>query len=117
MTLDEAIEYEQMLHRKYFLPFDKVLESKAEYYLKITEETGKEYKKLLEEIEILNNLREYVVLLESLVQQQLHQQHNLAKTIEHLRNQWTAEIEYNRETNQILKMCINLANAKKSSRS
>ncbi len=82
MTREQYLEYEASLHRRYFEPFDRLLERKAEYYLKKTEE-GKESRFLLEEIEVLERFREYVSILETITQRQLDEIYLLSLQIDH----------------------------------
>lgn len=91
MTYHEQIEYEAALHRKYFEPFDQLLEKKAQYYLGALE-AGKSEKQLwpmLHEIEVLERFREYAAMLETLFQGQVDQTHNVARTATH----WKRENE------------------------
>lgn len=92
MTRDEAIAYEESLHRQYFEPFDQLLEKKAQYYLKKVDEGGKENPYLLREIEIMEKFREYVAILETMAQDHLDGQYKLARQVEWYKERWmTAE--------------------------
>ncbi len=92
MTREDALAYEESLHRRYFDPFDRLLEKKAHYYLQKAD-AGNEIKPLLNEIEVLERFREYAVILETLLQEAIDGQHLLANKILHLKewgdtNQW-----------------------------
>jgi hypothetical protein len=82
MTREQALEYEATLHRKYFEPFDRLLEKKAQYYLDQVEK-GIENKWLLEEIEVLERFREYVAILETVSQTNLDNIFKLAQQAEY----------------------------------
>ena len=85
MTREEAIEYEASLHRRYFEPFDRLLEKKAQYYLDKADE-GKEMKPLLQEIEVMERFREYAAMLETLLQDAIDGQHRLGLQITYLKH-------------------------------
>ena len=76
MNYAQRLEYEQHLHRKYFEPFDRLMEKKAQYYLNQVDK-GTENKWLLEEIEVLEQFREYAVMMETLLQNAIDGQHTL----------------------------------------
>ncbi len=76
MTREDALAYEESLHRRYFEPFDRLLEKKALYYLQKAD-AGNEIKPLLNEIEVLERFREYAVILETLLQEAIDGQHRL----------------------------------------
>lgn len=84
MTYEEALQYEERLYRRYFEPFDRLLEKKAQYYLN-KEAQGNEIKPLLHEIEVLEQFREYVAMLETLLQDAIDGQHALCAQMEHLK--------------------------------
>lgn len=88
MTRDEALQYEQHLHSKYFEPYERLLQRKAEYYLQKTEETGLEYKLLLQEIEVMEQFREYVAMLETRAQELLDGQHRVARQAIYWKERW-----------------------------
>lgn len=87
MTREQYLEYEASLHRRYFEPFDRLLERKAEYYLKKTEE-GKESRFLLDEIEVLERFREYVSILETITQEQMEQQYKAANLAQYWKQRY-----------------------------
>jgi len=79
MTYQQQLEYESALHRKYFEPFDQLLEKKAQYYLSALE-AGKSEKQLwpvLHEIEVLEQFREYTAMLDTLLQEAVDKQHQI----------------------------------------
>lgn len=88
MTHESALEHEATLHRRYFEPFDKLLERKAQYYLEKTEKDGKESPMLLKEIEILERFRQYVSILETMAQEQMEIQYKMARSSEYWKNRW-----------------------------
>lgn len=83
MTYTEQIEHENRLHERYFVPFDQLLERKAEYYLRRLDEIGEEKcRPMLREIEVLERFREYAVMMETILQEQMDQQYRLVDQIE-----------------------------------
>jgi len=87
MTREQHLEYEASLHRRYFEPFDRLLERKAEYYLQKAEE-GKESRFLLDEIEVLERFREYVTILETMCQEQMEHQYKAANLAEYWKTRY-----------------------------
>jgi hypothetical protein len=106
MTYEEALKIEQNLHLKYFLPFDQLLDKKAEYYLKQVED-GKENDYLLKEIEIMDKFREYVVILESIAQEHLTKTYLVVKELEQYKKAYMRELEHGLEINELLGITLN----------
>lgn len=83
MTYTEQIENENRLYERYFVPFDQLLERKAEYYLRRVDEIGEERAKpMLREIEVLERFREYAVMMETILQEQMDQHYRLVEQID-----------------------------------
>lgn len=68
---NESEGFTARLHNEYFLPFDQLLERKAEYALKVEQEKGEIPPRLLAEIEVMEKLRSYVAALEALTDERL----------------------------------------------
>lgn len=62
---EEALNHIPRLNEQFFAPFDRLLERKAEYALKLEDEKGEIPPWLLSEIETLDKFREYMERLES----------------------------------------------------
>lgn len=97
---EEWLRYENSLHSRYFEPFDRLLEKKAQYYLEQVD-NGKENKWLLQEIEVLEQFREYVAILETVSQTHLEQIFQLASQVNYWKEKWESVEWWERSCMQI----------------
>lgn len=80
------LEIENKLHRRYFVQFDALLEKMADRYLKLQEE-GREKRVLdsiLKDIQVMENFREYVAILQTWSQIHAEEAYKMACTINKL---------------------------------